>query len=138
MQCSSVAEPPAVRAWAHWQPSSGAPLWVRLQRQGTTITGSYSWDGVNWATAGSDTIAMGSTVYVGLAITSHSPVAYATAHFVNASIGAGGGPPGGGPGPAPGPGNQSPSVSLTSPGFGANFAAPAAIPLTATASDPDG
>ena len=62
-------------------PSSGAPLWVRLERQGTTITGSYSWDGVNWATAGSDTITMGSTVYVGVAITSHSPVAYATANF---------------------------------------------------------
>ena len=121
-------------------PSTGAPLWVRLERQGTTITGSYSWDGVNWATAGSDTIAMGSTVYVGVAITSHSPVAYATAHFLAASIGAGGGSPGAGPGPAPGPGpgNQSPSVSLTSPAFGANFSAPAAIPLTAAASDPDG
>lgn len=125
-------------------PSSGAPLWVRLQRQGTTITGSYSWDGVNWATAGSDTITMGSTVYVGLAATSHSWVAYATASFLAASIEAGGGSPGAGPGPgpspgpSPGPGNQSPSVTLTSPGFGANFAAPAAIPLTATASDPDG
>jgi regulation of enolase protein 1 (concanavalin A-like superfamily) len=118
-------------------PSSGAPLWVRLQRQGTTITGSYSWDGVNWATAGSDTIAMGSTVYVGLAATSHSWVAYATANFLSASIGSIGGG-GGSPGPGPGPGNQSPSVTLTSPGFGASFSAPAAIPLTATASDPDG
>jgi hypothetical protein len=36
------------------------------------------------------------------------------------------------------PGNQPPSVSLTSPAAGAMFTAPAAIPLSATASDADG
>lgn len=113
-------------------PSSGAPFWVRLQRQGSTITGSYSWDGINWATAGSDTITMGSTVYVGFAITSHSAVAYSTAYFTNASIGAVG------DAPAAGTGNQPPFVSLTSPASGASFAAPATITLNATASDPDG
>ena len=34
--------------------------------------------------------------------------------------------------------NQTPSVTLTSPANGASFAAPATIPLAATASDPDG
>ena len=115
-------------------PSSGAPFWVRLQRQGSTITGSYSWDGINWATAGSDTITMGSTVYVGFALTSHSALAYSTAYFTNAAavIGAVGSSP------APSSGNQPPSVSLTSPASGASFAAPATITLAATATDPDG
>ena len=75
---------------------------------------------------------MGSTVYVGLAITSHSAVAYSTAYFTNASIGAVDGPP------AAVTGNQPPSVSLTSPASGASFAAPATITLSATATDPDG
>ena len=79
---------------------------------------------------------MGSTVYVGFAITSHSAVAYSTAYFTYASIGAVGDPPDGPP-PA-GPGNQSPSVTLTSPASGASFAAPATITLNATATDPDG
>jgi Bacterial Ig domain len=77
---------------------------------------------------------MGSTVYVGFAITSHSAVAYSTAYFTNvaAEIGATGGSP------VPSPGNQPPSVSLTSPASGASFAAPATFTLNATASDPDG
>ena len=78
---------------------------------------------------------MGSTVYVGFAITSHSAVAYSTGYFTNASIGAVGGSSALGP---DSPGNQAPSVSLTSPASGASFAAPAAITLNATASDPDG
>jgi regulation of enolase protein 1 (concanavalin A-like superfamily) len=118
-------------------PSSGTPFWVRLQRNGSTITGSYSWDGVNWATAGSDTITMGSTVYVGFALTSHSS-ASSTAHFTNASISGSGGSGGSSGGSTPPPGNQAPQVSLTSPASGATFAAPASITLTATASDPDG
>jgi hypothetical protein len=42
------------------------------------------------------------------------------------------------PPPPPPPGNQSPSVTLTSPSNGAVFISPAKISLAATASDPDG
>jgi regulation of enolase protein 1 (concanavalin A-like superfamily) len=112
-------------------PSTGAPLFVRLQRSGSTITGSYSWDGINWATAGSDTISMGSTVYVGFALTSRSALSYSTAYFTNASVGTHGGA-------SPAPGNQPPQVSLTSPAYGATFVAPGSFAVTATASDNDG
>jgi regulation of enolase protein 1 (concanavalin A-like superfamily) len=114
-------------------PATGMPFWVRLQRSGSTITGFYSWDGINWATVGSDTISMGSTVYVGFALTSHSTVAYSTGYFTNASISGGSGG-----GSSPVPGNQPPQVSLTSPASGATFAAPATFTLTASASDSDG
>ena len=114
-------------------PATGMPFWVRLQRNGSTITGFYSWDGINWATVGSDTISMGSTVYVGFALTSHSAVAYSTGYFTNASISGGSGG-----GSSPVPGNQPPQVSLTSPASGATFGAPATFTLTASASDSDG
>jgi hypothetical protein len=113
-------------------PSTGTAIFVRLQRSGSTITGSYSWDGVNWATVGSDTISLGNTVYVGVALTSRSPSAYSTAYFSNPTIS------GGSAAPAPPAGNQAPQVSLTSPTTGATFSAPASISMVATASDPDG
>ncbi len=106
-------------------PLRPAPVWVKLQRQGSTLTGSYSSDGVSWAVVGSDTIAMASTVYVGMAVTSHVSLAYATAEFTNLSTGYS-------------PTNQSPLVSLTGPAVGATFVAPAAIIVSADASDPDG
>lgn len=123
-------------------PLVGGPVWVRLQRSGSTITGSYSWDGVNWATAGSDTISMGSTVYVGLALSSRSPFGYSMAYFTNVSIESNGGSSGGSTpssgGSTPTRGNQAPLVSLTSPASGSTFSAPATFTLTATASDSDG
>jgi regulation of enolase protein 1 (concanavalin A-like superfamily) len=116
-------------------PLVGGPIWVRLQRSGSTITASYSWDSVNWAIVGSDTISMGSTVYVGFALSSRSSVAYSTAYFTNPSIESNGGSGGGS---SLTPGNQAPQVSLTSPVSGSTFGAPATFTLTATASDSDG
>jgi len=110
-------------------------IWLRLERRGSTLTGSYSYDAVNWATVGSDTIAMGSTIYAGVALSSRSGVAYATADFTNLSLGGNSSPSGG---PSLVQGNQAPTVSLTSPTYGATFAAGTTIQLTATASDPDG
>jgi serine/threonine protein kinase/regulation of enolase protein 1 (concanavalin A-like superfamily) len=43
-----------------------APLWVRLERRGDTFSGSISSDGVTWTHEGSTTVAMTTTVYVGL------------------------------------------------------------------------
>jgi regulation of enolase protein 1 (concanavalin A-like superfamily) len=48
-----------------------APRWVRIARAGNVITASYSDDGATWQVVGSDTIAMGPTVYIGLANSSH-------------------------------------------------------------------
>jgi regulation of enolase protein 1 (concanavalin A-like superfamily) len=52
---------------------AAAPVWVRLTRAGTTVTGYSSPDGGSWQQIDSATIALGQTAYVGLAITSHNP-----------------------------------------------------------------
>ena len=50
-----------------------APYYLRLVRNGTSFTGSVSADGLNWTTVGSKTVSMSaSTIYIGLAVCSHS------------------------------------------------------------------
>jgi endonuclease/exonuclease/phosphatase family metal-dependent hydrolase/predicted small secreted protein len=58
-----------------------APYYVKLVRSGNTFTGYQSPDGSNWSTVGSEYIAMGSTIYVGLAVTSHANGAIANGSF---------------------------------------------------------
>jgi regulation of enolase protein 1 (concanavalin A-like superfamily) len=50
--------------------SLAAPYWVRLARVGGTVTGYVSPDGVTWTQAGTATVGMTATVYVGLAVSS--------------------------------------------------------------------
>lgn len=45
----------------------GAPYWVRLVRQGDTITAYRSADGRQWAETGSETVQLAETAYMGLA-----------------------------------------------------------------------
>lgn len=48
------------------------PVWLRLQRSGTTYTGHYSTDGANWTLVGqADLPAAGATQDVGMFVTSH-------------------------------------------------------------------
>lgn len=49
-----------------------APSWVKLVRAGANFSGYTSTNGVNWTPAGTQTIQMSASVYVGLAVTSHS------------------------------------------------------------------
>ncbi len=51
---------------------TGAPRWVRVTRSGNTLTGQTSPDGVTWTTVNSATIAMGTNVLIGIAVTSNS------------------------------------------------------------------
>ena len=44
----------------------GAPYWVRLVRQGNTVTAYRSADGKQWADTGSETVDLAETAYVGL------------------------------------------------------------------------
>jgi hypothetical protein len=60
-----------------------APRWVRVTRVGSTFTGYSSTDGLTWTTVGSATITMGSTVYIGLAVTSHLDGTLNTSTFDN-------------------------------------------------------
>jgi regulation of enolase protein 1 (concanavalin A-like superfamily) len=63
-----------------------APYWVRLTRVGDAITASQSADGTTWTVVGTDTIAFAQTVLIGLAVSSHSTTAAATATFDNVVI----------------------------------------------------
>jgi hypothetical protein len=63
------------------------PHWLKVTRSGSTISSYVALDGVNWVQVGSSqTITMGSTVYVGLAVASGNTTATATATFDNVSI----------------------------------------------------
>ena len=63
-----------------------APYWVRLVRSGNTFIAYRSADGVNWIGEGSVTIAMGTTVDVGLAVCAHNNSALNTSTFDNVSV----------------------------------------------------
>ena len=60
-------------------PAVAAPRWVRIVRLGTRITAFTSADARTWTRIGADTVALGSTAYVGLAATSHNTGALTTA-----------------------------------------------------------
>jgi len=63
-----------------------APYWVKLERAGNVITASESSDGASWTAVASDTFTMGSTILVGLAVSSHVAGTNATATFDNVTI----------------------------------------------------
>ncbi|MEQ1850143.1 MAG: fibronectin type III domain-containing protein [Chthoniobacteraceae bacterium] len=67
-------------------PPVAAPYWVRVVRRGAVVTGSVSNDGVQWQNAGSATISMGATVFVGLAVTSKNDSRLSTARFENVDL----------------------------------------------------
>ncbi len=64
-----------------------APRWVKLTRTGNLLTAQHSVDGVTWTdvtatgAATSDTVVMGGTIYIGLALTSHAANVAGTAVF---------------------------------------------------------
>jgi hypothetical protein len=62
-----------------------APRWVRVTRVGSTFTGYSSTDGLTWTTVGSATITMGTTAYIGLAVTSHLDGTLNSSTFDNVS-----------------------------------------------------
>ena len=108
----------------------GPPAWVRLTRSGNTISAYRSADGVNWTLVGNDIFPMATTIFAGLAIVSHNPGALATTTFDNVTVIPAGNPPP--------PINVPPTVSLTAPAVDATFTAPAAVTVSANATDSDG
>ena len=63
------------------------PYWVRMTRVGDTFKAEYSVDGVAWVQQGAiQTITMGATIYVGLAVVSYDNTKLATSTFANVSI----------------------------------------------------
>ena len=81
------------------------PYWVRLVRSGNTFTAYRSSNGTTWTALGSPvTIPMGSSVFIGLAVTSFSNSALNTSTFSNVTV-IGGAPSNHAPS-VTGPGNQ--------------------------------
>jgi regulation of enolase protein 1 (concanavalin A-like superfamily) len=64
-------------------PTSG---WVRLTRTGTTVTAYVSADGSTWQQVGSAKLAVGTDVYVGLAVTSHNAAVQNTSTFDSVNV----------------------------------------------------
>jgi regulation of enolase protein 1 (concanavalin A-like superfamily) len=110
-------------------PSGTPPGWVRLVRAGNVVSAYHSYDGSTWSVVSSETIALTSSVYVGLVVTGHnSEGATGRASFENVTVRASATPTA----------NQPPTVSFSSPAQGTTFTAPATITLNAVAGDPDG
>ena len=63
-----------------------APYWVKLTRTGNAFTAYQSVDGTNWAQIGSATISMATSVYVGLAMTSHNNSVLNTSVLDNVNV----------------------------------------------------
>lgn len=53
-------------------PVVAVPQWLRLSRKGDTFTGDTSSDGKSWQTITSVSIAMGTIMYIGMAVTAHN------------------------------------------------------------------
>jgi regulation of enolase protein 1 (concanavalin A-like superfamily) len=102
------------------------PGWVRLARTGNLFKGYQSADGVTWVPIGSETILMGETVYVGLAVTSHNVGATTTASISGVRV------------TSQQSLNQPPAVSIMSPAFSARYMAPTSVNIAADAADPEG
>jgi hypothetical protein len=86
--------------------TDAAPVWLKLARAGSTITGSFSADGSTWTAVGSTTITLPASASVGLVVTSHDTSQINTATFdqVAVTVSTGGTPPGtpASPGPSTG------------------------------------
>jgi hypothetical protein len=62
------------------------PYWLRLTRAGNVITAFISANGTTWSQIGSQTIAMSSTINIGLAVTASNNNQVDISHFQNVSI----------------------------------------------------
>ncbi len=71
--------------------AGSAPYWVRLVRSGNTFTSYVSSNGTSWTVVGTPVaVPMSSSVYVGLAFTSHASNALGTATFASVQVIGGG------------------------------------------------
>jgi alpha-L-fucosidase len=60
-----------------------APNWVKVTRTGNSFVGYYSTNGTAWTVLGTNTITMGTGVYVGLPVCAHNNTVTCTATFTN-------------------------------------------------------
>ena len=104
-----------------------APVWLRLDRRSSKMIAYRSIDGVNWTLMGSQSLSMSSTYLVGVAVASHGPGATAQAVLSNVTVNGQG---------LEASSNAAPTVSFSTDKT--SYLAPAAVAMTAVASDSDG
>lgn len=97
-------------------PAVTAPYWVRLVRQGDQFDSYVSPEGTSWTLVGTESLALPSTIYVGLAVTAHNNALISTATLSDVQLTRPIVPP---------------VVALTAPATGSSYTAPASIPLAA-------
>ena len=99
IEASSLFAPSNTKVYFHYRTSAGgstttangsataAPYWVKLVRSSNTLSAFKSTNGTSWTQVGSNTtVTMSDPIYIGLAVTSGSTSATATATFDNVSI----------------------------------------------------
>ena len=64
-----------------------APVWLKLTRVASLVTGYFSVDGVSWSQVGSTTVAFGASPLGALVVTSHDATQLNAASFDNVSAG---------------------------------------------------
>ncbi|WP_068618212.1 PQQ-dependent sugar dehydrogenase [Paenibacillus tuaregi] len=70
--------------------ASTSPAWIKLERKGNVIKGYVSNNGLNWGDLGNLTLNMNSSLYVGLAVSSHNESKLSTATFDKVKVNASG------------------------------------------------
>jgi uncharacterized repeat protein (TIGR03806 family) len=70
----------------HPDPVPIPPTWLRLVRNGSTLSGYFSADGNNWTLAGTATVALPDTALIGLAITGHDANVLGSATFESVQL----------------------------------------------------
>lgn len=106
--------------------SGTAPVWVKLERRGSTVKAYRSANGSAWTLVGSDSIAWTGGVIAGLALTSHDNSRLATATFDSVTLtptGVGSGTSGD---------TQAPVAQITSPAAGATVSGTASVAVSAS------
>ncbi len=66
--------------------SRALPTYIKLVRAGSSFTGSYSFDAINWTQILNTSVTMATNVYVGLAVSSASTASATTATFDSVSV----------------------------------------------------
>lgn len=107
--------------------SGAPPRWVKVERKGSVFTSSVSTNGTTWQTIGSQSIAMASTIYAGLAVTSHNPAQRVSAVFSSVAVT---------PATTTPPVNQAPNVTIAAPASGSTVSG--SLTISGTASDDAG
>jgi hypothetical protein len=101
------------------------PHCLRLVRSGNVFRAYESMNGSNWVSLGEQTVSMGQSAFVGLAVSSHEPATRVTARLSRVAV-------------TNTAANQRPQVSLTAPADGTSYTTPATMSVSANASDSDG